>query len=413
MVAQLLGSHPMVGCVERATEAVVESLTFEPVYMSTDAKRAALLAIAEHERRVAALKLRVMAASSDVADADGARDIAAWIAPRTRAEARPLRQDQKLALAIEERWPRVAAGMAEGIVSVEQAHAIVRGLAAIPARVGLEVIGRAEEHLVELAKDHNATELRILARRILDLVAPEIAEGEEAKRLEEEEKRAREHARLSLKPLGNGTTRISGLVPDEVAARLATYLHAYTSPRKAKDALSGEEDRIPYSRQLAHAFAALLEHLDPTKLPQYGGTATSVYVTIPIESLQKDLGVGETLDGQPLSASAIRRHACTAGIIPVVLGGKGEVLDLGRTRRLFSAAQRKALALIHRRCRGEGCSIPAAWCEAHHLKPWSEGGKTDLDDGILGCSYHHHLLHDPDYEHEILPNGDIRFHRKQ
>ncbi len=95
-----------------------------------------------------------------------------------------------------------------------------------------------------------------------------------------------------------------------------------------------------------------------------------------------------------------------------MLGGKGEILDLGRSRRLFSPAQRKAMRLRDQQCRAEGCSVPAPWCEAHHWIPWSKGGKTDLDDGVLGCSFHHHLLHDPRYTHEILPNGDIRFHRR-
>ena len=414
MVAELLQPHPVVASLQQATEAITESLTYQPVYMSLDAKRAALLAIAEHERRLAALKLGVMAAAGDVAETDGARDIAAWTASRTRAEARPLRREQRLAQALDDRWHKVAAGMAAGVVSVEQAQVIVDGLQALPARVGVEVIARAEAHLVDLAKDHNPTELRILARHILDHVAPEIAEAEEAKRLEEEERRAREKARLSLKALGDGTTRISGLLPDEVARRLATYLHAYTSPRKADGAISGEEDRIPYPRQLAHALAALLEHLDPAQLPQHGGTATSVLVTIPLESLVNDLGVGEHLaGGEALSATAIRRLACTAKIIPAVLGGKGEILDLGRTRRLFTSPQRKALALRDRRCRGEGCEIPAAWCEAHHLKPWSDGGNTDLADGVLACSHHHHLMHDPRYEHEVLPSGDIRFCRRR
>ena len=57
-----------------------------------------------------------------------------------------------------------------------------------------------------------------------------------------------------------------------------------------------------------------------------------------------------------------------------------------------------------------GCDIPAAWCEAHHLIPWTKGGKTDLADGVLLCSHHHHRAHDDRYLHDRLPNGDIRFH---
>nr|WP_281271747.1 HNH endonuclease signature motif containing protein [Nocardioides immobilis] len=161
-----------------------------------------------------------------------------------------------------------------------------------------------------------------------------------------------------------------------------------------------------------------MEHLNPRKLPAHGGDATTVMVTITEESLIKRLATGGLIDadlsaGDNLSAEAIRRLACNAGIIPVVLGGKGEILDLGRTRRLFSPAQRKAMALRDKTCRGEGCTVPAPWCEVHHLKPWSQGGKTDIAHGIHGCNHHHHLLHDPNYTHEILPNGDIRFHRRR
>jgi hypothetical protein len=96
-----------------------------------------------------------------------------------------------------------------------------------------------------------------------------------------------------------------------------------------------------------------------------------------------------------------------------VLGGKSEVLDLGRTRRLFSPAQRKALAIIDRHCRAEGCDIPAAWCEAHHAKnPWAAHGRTDLQDGVLLCSFHHHRAHDTRYTANRLPNGGIRYARR-
>ena len=98
----------------------------------------------------------------------------------------------------------------------------------------------------------------------------------------------------------------------------------------------------------------------------------------------------------------------------MVLGGKSEVLDQGRARRLFTAAQRKALAVRDQGCRAEGCDIPAAWCEAHHFdRPWAADGRTDLADGKLLCSWHHHRAHDDRYHHLLLPNGDVRFHRRR
>jgi len=109
----------------------------------------------------------------------------------------------------------------------------------------------------------------------------------------------------------------------------------------------------------------------------------------------------------------VRRLACGAGIIPAVLGGPSAVLDLGREQRLFSRAQRVAMVLRDQGCRAEGCDRPPSWTEAHHLtKPWAEGGRTDLKDGILLCGHHHRLAHHPDSTHQRLPNGDIRYHRR-
>ena len=129
-------------------------------------------------------------------------------------------------------------------------------------------------------------------------------------------------------------------------------------------------------------------------------------VILDLDTLQADCGFAETSTGDRITAEQARRLACQAGIIPVVLGGQGEILDLGRTRRLFSTAQRKAMAIRDRECTADGCDIPAAWCEAHHhKKPWSQGGKTDLADGKLLCSFHHHRAHDPGWIATIIPTA--------
>lgn len=166
-------------------------------------------------------------------------------------------------------------------------------------------------------------------------------------------------------------------------------------------------------RRLGRAFCSLLETLDPQRLPLHGGDATTVIVTVSLDALRAELAAAGVATVDRLTAAEARRLACTAKIVPAVLGGKSEVLDLGRSARLFSPAQRKALAVRDRRCRAEGCTIPAAWCEAHHAgHPWSRGGKTDLADGLLLCSHHHHRVHDPDYAHTRLADGDLRFHRR-
>jgi len=188
---------------------------------------------------------------------------------------------------------------------------------------------------------------------------------------------------------------------------------AYTSPRRNP---LGDVDQLPLPRRRGEAFCALLENLPVNGLPKHGGTATSVMVMLDLEGLRAETGHpswAKTSTGDRITAEQARRLACQAGIIPVVLGGTGEILDLGRTRRLFSPAQRKAMELRDRHCTADGCDVPAAWCEAHHHKqPWSKGGKTDLADGKLLCPFHHHRAHHPGWITSHHPNGSTTFHRR-
>lgn len=118
-------------------------------------------------------------------------------------------------------------------------------------------------------------------------------------------------------------------------------------------------------------------------------------------------GAGVVRAGGLITSAHARRLACTAKILPAVLDGDSLPLDLGR--RLYTPTQRKALLVRDRTCRGEGCDVPGTWCEAHHLHPWHTGGHTDLADGVLFCSHHHHRAHEAGWRLERLANGDYRF----
>ncbi|HET7533974.1 MAG TPA: HNH endonuclease signature motif containing protein, partial [Nocardioidaceae bacterium] len=77
----------------------------------------------------------------------------------------------------------------------------------------------------------------------------------------------------------------------------------------------------------------------------------------------------------------------------------GAPLHLGHERRLHNKHQRIAIELRDGpTCALDGCDIPAAWCHAHHVVPWSQGGQTTLDDGILICPHHHNLAHHPNWQ---------------
>lgn len=210
--------------------------------------------------------------------------------------------------------------------------------------------------------------------------------------------------------MGDGTTKVFLRLPDAAAARLRTYLEAFTAPRhghtpagRAGFGVQGEGDRIPGDRKLGQAFCALLEHLDPARLPAHGGDATTLVVTIDLPDLLTGLGTAELLDGTQLSAGEARRLACTARILPAVLGGASEVLDLGQADRIFRPPQRKAIRVRDQHCRADGCAVRAEWCEVHHLTPWRDGGPTNLDNGILLCHWHHRRVEDPRYDTDFDP----------
>ncbi|WP_254679061.1 HNH endonuclease signature motif containing protein [Arthrobacter sp. 24S4-2] len=104
-------------------------------------------------------------------------------------------------------------------------------------------------------------------------------------------------------------------------------------------------------------------------------------------------GTGSFTFTGPVTAATVRKIACDAGIIPVLLGSEGRILDIGRTTRIFPPHIRKVITARDQGCAFPGCTIPAPWCEAHHITYWSHGGPTSTDNGTLLCSHHHHLIH--------------------
>ena len=390
--------------------ALDELLSTDPVFLTTVEKQHALTRVARLTARLEAFKLRVLAVADDVAEATGSRSAARWLADETRQAHGTVRSEFALATALDARWGQVGAALATGTVNVAQARVLVGALDALPKSLDDSLRVKAESYLVEQAEQFGPRELRRLGRGVLEHLAPEIADEADYQRLLAEERRAHAATRLSFQPRGDGSTDLHARIPDHVASRLRTYLEAFTSPRRTP---LGDVDALPVARRRGEAFCALLENLRDTGLPLHGGSATSVMVTLDLDTLVSGLGVADTSTGERVTAEQVRRLACQARIIPVVLGRKGEVLDLGRSARLFSPAQRKAMAIRDKQCTADGCSIPAAWCEAHHAKqPWSQGGRTDLADGKLLCSFHHHRAHDPAWQTHHHANGATTFHRR-
>ncbi len=96
----------------------------------------------------------------------------------------------------------------------------------------------------------------------------------------------------------------------------------------------------------------------------------------------------------PVEPATAQRLACDADVLGTVVDRYGGVLALGRTRRLVSRAQRRALMIRDDgMCRYPGCH-QTRHLKAHHVRPWAAGGPTDLDNLVLLCQWHHTAVHE-------------------
>ena len=270
----------------------------------------------------------------------------------------------------------------------------------------------------------NAKRLRQVARRMFEAVSAELADRHESDQLNAEADRAEVETWCTLYDNGDGTFAGRFVIPELHGNLLKAALDRLTAPRHLTTrpaGADGAEGRLVtdptlvstpnWSERLGMALLELIEHL-PTG--GFGAANTAgVLVTIGLDRLVSGIGAAGLDTGVRISARDARRLACNAAIIPAVLGGESQPLDLGRTRRLHSAAQRKALALTHDSCAIGTCDRPFAWTEIHHLHPWSQGGSTDLATALPLCGHHHRRAHDTRFDLRRHGHGDWRFHRRR
>ena len=292
---------------------------------------------------------------------------------------------------------------------MDQAQVIVDAVDDLPTDlVDPDLVAKAEAFLLAEAQHHDARALRVLGRRLLEVLDPAAADAEEARRLAAEEADARAAASFTMADDGHGQCHGRFTIPSLHGSILRKHLLALAAPKRNPNLPANTLTR----HQLGQAFCEYLETRPDDTVPHTGGLAATVVVTMTRESLLGDLAAAGLCDGTRISAGEARRLACQAGIIPVVLGGASEPLDVGRRRRFHTRAQRIALAVRDGGCTATGCDRPASMTHAHHDTPWSQGGHTAVADGRLLCQRHHTLAHDPRYQAMTTPTGKIAFTRR-
>jgi hypothetical protein len=431
-VQQLHPARPVVDAVSTARSEVRAAAAVPVGTLVDDELTDAVAGLAALEAQAASLRLAVLAEADRrrLAQSLGATGTDAWAAWLTGANRAEIANLVRVARLLEQRYDATREAFAAGDINQDQVTVIVRSAERLPAEVTDADRRAAEAELVVKAvRGMNAERLRQAGRRMLEAVAREqaaaLADEHEAAVLAAEERDAELETWLTLADNGNGTFSGRFVIPELHGHLLRAALEALTSPAQLARNKAGEvirDDAVAElpgrsgSERLGHGFIELIEHL-PTSADGIAGgftrNALTLLVHVDHRHLLDGLASARLDTGVHVSAGEARRLACSAGIIPVVLGGASQVLDLGRERRLHSAAQRRALSVTHDSCAAEGCERPFAWCDVHHPHAWSQGGATDLDNGVPLCGFHHRRAHDGRFDLRRLPTGDVRFSRRR
>jgi hypothetical protein len=380
--------HHFAGRVHEVLDEIGEIPTWAMTAHERGETLAELVALqARTQARI--LALVADADRADDASGAGATNTAAYLRSATGITGAQASRLVRTARAIEPHQTTFAA-LAEGVIHPEQAAVIAAAVDALPDEVA-DQRAAAAEHLLGLALEHDAQALRALGRHLLEVIAPDQADALLANKLAREEAQARKTTHVKTWSDGHGCRHIRAKVPDLHGDILDAILQAYANPDRPNPI---PRDGAASPQVYGQALCEMLEHYPLDKLPQAGGVTATVVVTMTLDTLMGGLQAAGVLGTDTLlSPGEARRLAAAAGVIPAVLGGQSQLLDLGR-RRSFTQAQRIAMAIrLGGLCNIVGCQRPASWCDANHRKAYSHGGRTTLDNGELVCPRHHALVH--------------------
>lgn len=346
---------------------------------------------------LAAIETRLIAAATaaGVPAQHGATSTADWLRRTLHVSGRQAKRRADLAESLPE-LESTARALAAGEITVEHAEHIARA-----ARKGaLGPPGETEAQLLAAANALDADRLRT------EIVRREHAA--DADRLLRDEVLAYSRRRAAMTRLDDGMWLLRAELDPVNGEMVRTALDAMSTPDPADQPI--ELRRRPEQRAADALVAVAKAALEAGAPPVTGKAAPHVTVVVPWETLvarsraragapvvdgaDAAARTGEAAWSGPLSPDAIRRLACDAGIARLVVKGRTQILEAGREERSWSGAQRRAIVARDGHCRFGACDRPAAWCVIHHVRFWTDGGTTDVGNGVLLCEHHHHRVHE-------------------
>jgi 5-methylcytosine-specific restriction protein A len=279
--------------------------------------------------------------------------------------------------------PVTAAAFAAGATTMRHVGVIAALMNSQPAsRISLADRVSIEASLGEAAMIFSPRDVRIMGQ---DLLAAADQDGPEP-----DERPGRDELHFGTNADGSGWIRGQFQDP-EAFATIVTGLDARTRPSpENRGTTAGERNA-----------AALVEicqfALGYDDTGEVNGERPHLVVTIRLEDLENRARGALLHTGGTLTPAQLRRLACDADLIPVVLGERGEPLDIGRAQRKIPIGIRRLVAARDKGCAHPGCDRPPSWCECHHVIEWQHGGQTNVENVVMLCCQHHDQIHSTEW----------------
>ena len=350
-------------------------------------------------------------------------------------------------LPLPSRFAAVERALFSGRLGVDSASVICRTLSEVVSRVRWsEAVDEAEQRLVDAATETVGTaavgaetvgtaatprftvdELARLATRIREHLDPDGAEPRDAVKQQlrgfsypKVGADGMARGRYALPPLQLGVflAAVDSILSPRTADPVAPQVEGDGSGAGAGSGAGGDSDSgaggyvVVDSRtseqKLLDAVMALIELAAASpEASRLNGSAPTITVHVSVSDLEAGRGVG-WIDGstEPVPMSTVEMLACDSDMIVTLFGSDGGVLNQGKTKRLASRRQRRALAARDGGCVIPGCRVPPSRCQAHHVVPWVSSsflpGRTDLDNLALLCPFHHATIHTSAWQLEMI-----------
>ncbi|MGI5129438.1 DUF222 domain-containing protein [Pseudonocardia sp. CA-107938] len=372
--------------IEQAFTALSDSadplaalLVLEGVARQVDRAKVAAIAAVERDGVLAEKGYRnTVAGLKDLLgwDHDTARrhvTVAEHVGPRTALDGAPL----------EPVLPATAAAFEAGAVTMRHVEIIASLMNSRPAaRISLADRIAIEASLGEAARTFTPREVRVMG---LELLAAADLDGPEP-----DERPGRNELQMGANADGSGWLR--GQFEDPLAfAAIRTAIEARTRPTPENRGTTAAERNAAALAEIC-GFA-----LDFDDTGEVAGERPRLVVTISLTDLENRARSAMLDTGGQLTPGQLRRLACDAQLIPVLLDERSEPVDIGRASRTISPRLRRAVAARDHGCAHPGCDRPPSWCEVHHVIEWQHGGPTDLRNLVMLCCQHHDQIHSTEW----------------